>query len=159
MFALKGRGYKSHHLNCVVGVYYYTETLQDWVGGLKPRLRFAKGVSGWEPGALFCWLCLEILAEITYSLITHRKHLQVPGDFYSFKFAASGVYVTLGNHNSWPLSWIHVFKNRDGTEERIINRLHFKGLPKANLRAAKYYIRLSEKWLNEIVFQGLVLEK
>jgi len=31
-------------------------------------------------------------------------------------------------------------------------------LPKANIQVAKYYIKLSEKRLDPIVFQGLVLE-
>ena len=67
------------------------------------RLRFANGVRGfteWEPGALFRWFRLEILAEIICSLITHGKHVQFPREFYSFKFAASRVHVTLGNHDS-----------------------------------------------------------
>lgn len=61
--------------------------------GFVARLRFPKGVRGFaELDALFRWLCLEILAEIICSLITHGKHLQFPGEFYSFMCAASRVH-------------------------------------------------------------------
>lgn len=134
------------------------------MSGRSLKLRLAEDVRGftqWEPGALFRWLLLEILClEISSSPITRGKHPQSSRELYSFTFAASRVHVTLGNRGSWPQSWIiHAFKNRDGTEERRISRLHFKPLPKPDLHAAKYNTRLSEKWLNPIVFRGLVLEE
>lgn len=45
-----------------------------------------------------------------------------------------------------------------GAEESRANRLLFQGLPKGSLQAAKSYIKLSEKWLNQIIFQGLMLK-
>lgn len=67
------------------------------------KLRLAEGVRGftqWEPGALFRWLRLEILAEISSSPITREKHPQSSRELYSFTFAARRVHVTLGNRGS-----------------------------------------------------------